>query len=211
MTKSEKYYFRSCKTLPIYNFYEILNTGNLNWLVKGFDEDSDEQELDFNFLVKLWEKIHSEYVDILGDSSETKDYLTIAQINEMEAEVVVVESLIDLIKIKRSKRIIKEINAWGYFGDDIEKTVDKLKVLRFKISIFKSKNKKLLNPEEKKDKEEDRVYDLFKDIIAVEKAFGDGYRIDPHKTVLSKWGRLILEAQRKNKANAKRSNRFNSH
>ena len=201
MKKSERYYYKTCKTLPLYNFYEILNTKDLYWLVRGYDDEfskEDLKDIDDTTLFQIWELIHTEYSGLFKGGSDDKKYLKVAQISEMEVEASTVRDLIDLLKVRNSEAIRNEIDAWGYFGDDIEKTENKLKQLDFKISIFRSKNKDLIDPE-KKDKVEERVYDLFADIVAVESAFEGSQKIDPFKDTVSRWVNIILLAEKKQK------------
>ena len=201
MKKSERYYYKTCKTLPLYNFYEILNTKDLYWLVRGYDDEfskEDLKDIDDTTLFQIWELIHTEYSGLFKGGSDDKKYLKVAQISEMEVEASTVRDLIDLLKVRNSEAIRNEIDAWGYFGDDIEKTEKKLKQLDFKISIFRSKNKDLIDPE-KKDKVEEKVYDLFADIVAVESAFEGSQKIDPFKDTVSRWVNIILLAEKKQK------------
>ena len=201
MKKSERYYYKTCKTLPLYNFYEILNTKDLLWLVKGYDDEfskEDLEDVDSAFLFTLWENIHTEYGGLFKGGSDDKKYTKIAQISEMEVEVSVIKDLIWFLSIRESENIRAELDSWGYFGDDIEKTEKKLKQLEFKISIFRSKNKDLIDPE-KKEEVEEKNYDLFADIVAVESAFEGSQKIDPFKDTVSKWVNIILLAKKRQK------------
>ena len=201
MKKSEINYYKTCKTLPLYNFYEILNTKDLLWLVKGYDDDFSKEEVDAidgDFLFSLWNDIHTEYGGLFKSGPDTKKYLKIAQITEMECEVSCIRDLMDFLKIRESTEIRAELDSWGYDGDDLEKTEQKVKQLEFKISIFRSKNKDLIDPEVKEEVE-DKTYDMFADIVAVESAFQGSVKIDPFKDTVSRWVNYILLAEKRQK------------
>ena len=54
--------YKNCETLPVYNFMKIINTDNLDWLIKGY-EDGLEYEHKEN-LEFAWEEIIKEYLDL---------------------------------------------------------------------------------------------------------------------------------------------------
>lgn len=198
MTESERCYYKSCDTLPIYNFYKILNTKDLMWLVKGYE--GDEGHDDEDKLIELWEKIYEEYIDLLGEKAISKKAITLNQISKIELELRIVSSLIQIYADKRYEEIGEQIDAWGYYKDDIEKSIKKLEGLKFRMNIMISKTKD-------DDDEEEKKYDIYKDIVAVENILGNGLTIDPYKTVVSKWVNYILISERKN---GKRSDRLSS-
>lgn len=195
MRKSEIYYYKSCDTLPIYNFYKILNTKDLKWLIKDYNED-DEYDTDEEKLIEFWEKVYDGYIDLLGEKAITKKSLIVNQISKLELEIHTVSTLLKIYVDKPFKEIAEQIDEWGYYKNDIEKSIKKLESLKFKIDILKSKND--IGNEE----EEDFKYDLYNDIVSIETSLGNGLNIDPHKTVVSKWVSYILISE---KRNAKRS------
>jgi len=195
MKKSGTYYFKSCKTLPIYNFYEILNTNNLGWLQKGYNDDNEEISL-VKDAKSIWQGIYDEYILLLGNKVNTKGYTILAQLSEMETELIVVSELINIYSKINHKDIQAEIDKWGYDSNDLEKSLKKLEGLQFRIKITRSKNKDLL--EEEEDEEVKVEYDIFKDVVSVENTLDNGILIDVHKTVVKKWVNYILIAEKKN-------------
>jgi len=191
MKKSEAYYFKSCDTLPIYNFYKILNTKELKWLIKDYDEDD---EIEDEKLITLWEDIYEEYIDLLGEKAVTKKSVAINQLQKMELEIRIVSSLIKMYIDRKFDEIGEQIDEWGYDKNDLEKSIKKLESLKFRMDILKSKT------DVKED--EEVKYDLYNDIVSIETILGNGINIDPHKTVVSKWVSYILISEKKN---AKRS------
>jgi len=203
MKKSERFYYKSCKTLPLYNFYELLNTKNYNWLIKGYSEDSeDPTDVDNEFLANLFNEIVENYQESLNGKKDVKQWMIVAQVNEMEVELKIVATLLDLHLKEYNKDIEQEIISWGYDPEDPKKVLKDLEGLKFRISIFKGKNKDLFSTEEDKETKE-KVYDLYKDIASVEYSLGTSIVIDPYKTVVDKWVNYILIIEKKN---GKRSN-----
>ncbi len=168
------------------------------WLVKGYE--GDEGHDDEDKLIELWEKIYEEYIDLLGEKAISKKAITLNQISKIELELRIVSSLIQIYADKRYEEIGEQIDAWGYYKDDIEKSIKKLEGLKFRMNIMISKTKD-------DDDEEEKKYDIYKDIVAVENILGNGLTIDPYKTVVSKWVNYILISERKN---GKRSDRLSS-
>lgn len=195
MTESERCYYKSCDTLPIYNFYKILNTKDLMWLVKGYE--GDEGHDDEDKLIELWEKIYEEYKKVMGIDGDTKSQRTLAVISEMELELVTVSILLKISQTSKEQWVKDELKAWKY---DIPDPIKKLEALKFKLDILKSKNQDLINPEEK----EENANNLYKDIAIVETSLG--FRINPKETVVSQWAEYINIC--KKRSDEQRSNRF---
>lgn len=66
----KKDYFNSIEDLPIWNWWKISETGNLVYLRK----DLNEKKIDIS-LIDLWTKIHNEYLETFGMSSNQRDVL----------------------------------------------------------------------------------------------------------------------------------------
>lgn len=198
MRKSRSNLYKKCSTLPIENFYGILNTGNLAWLYKEFEDGdeydiSDEQNIE---LTNIWNDIHEDYIDKIGNGSETKNYMILAQMCEMEAELNIVGTLIQVYSLKKTDAIKAEIEKWEYYPDDIDKSIIKLKQVKFKMSIMKSKHKELF---EESDEDIDIEYDLFNDVVVLEQSLGESKVIDVKTTVVDKWIKYVKSADAKNK------------
>jgi hypothetical protein len=199
MLKSKTNFYKSCNHLPIENFYEILNTNNLDWLridhVDGNEYDTDDSVV----LKALWDSIHEEYVDLLNQGGN-KDFTIIASVLELEKELAIVSHLFSVYDNRNSKALAKEIDAWGYYPKDSAKSLKKLQTIQFRISIIKSKNRDLFE-EPDKDNNETIEYDLFNDVVLLEEVFGSGKVIDVKKTVVAKWVRYIKTAEENSKKN----------
>jgi len=197
MEKSKNFLYKTCETLPIENFYAILNTNNFAWLHKDYEDGDEYTDVNTNGLKSIWLDIHDEYTDLLNKNSGTKDFTIVANLVEMENEMSIVSSLIYIYDSRNSDAIKEQIELWGYYPDDLDKSLKKLKTIQFKISIIKSKNPDLFNkPDENDDKVE---YDLYSDVVLLEESLGDGRTIDVKTTVVSKWVKYIQVIEKKNK------------
>jgi len=197
MKKLENNYYRSGSTLPIYNFYELLNTSDLRWLLKDFEEGDDItlseiQEAQFK---EVWENIYEKYTEDLSEGKGGKDYMILAEISTLETELYIVGTLMSVYLKSPSEAVKKQIEKWRYYPDDSEKTLKKMDSVKFRISIIKSKNKELFTKQE--ETQEKIEYDLYKDVVLLEQSFGEGKTIDVRKTVLSKWVVYCKTAQEK--------------
>jgi len=206
LKESGRKYFKSVKSLPIFNFYQILNTKELSWLVKGFNIDDDPiefEEDEKDMLAQLWFDITSAYNELLGDKVNSNNYIIIAQISEMLQELEIVGSLLSLYSIRPSERLKMEIGKWKYNVEDPEACKKKLNQLKFRIEFTKNKNKELFKTEE--EEEEAPKYNLYKDVVLFENSLN--IAIDVHKTVLEKWVMITLMHDEMQKEKRKRLNK----
>ena len=202
MSKSKNKYYKSCGSLPVFNFYKILNTNDLSYLVRGFDVDDDSIEFsqeEVLLLSDIWFNITCEYNGLFGDKINSNNYLIVAQISEMAQELEIVSTMLAFYEMRPSEALKKALLEWKYDPDLPEKCDKKLKALKFRMEFTQGKNKDLFEVDEKKEK---KVYKLYDEVVRLENALG--ITIDVHKTVLEKWASLIMKndelvaAQRKN-------------
>lgn len=143
-------YHKSIKTLPIYNFYEILNTGSLDHLYK--DEIGDED------LESVWDKIYNEYCEVA--EVDNRNFKQKAKVNTLKVKFVRVELLLKLCKDdfievrKEAKDALKDFNfifrTDQPFDKEYARLQGQLRSLNTKISIEEAK----LPKEDKKEAKE---------------------------------------------------------
>ena len=191
MQKSERKFYKSASSLPVFNFYQILNNEDLSWLCHGHEIDDDPIQLTTEEQIELaqvWFNITSEYNELFGSKINHNNYITVAQLGEMGQELEIVGTLISFYLLRPSEALKNELEKWKYNPDDLEKVQKKLDGLKFKMQFTKDKNKELFqNPEEQKEKVK---HNLYGDVVLLENSMG--VTIDVHKTVLEKWVMLIL-------------------
>lgn len=195
--KNSKSFYKSCDSLPIYNFYQILNTGDLSWLVKGHSIDDDpvkfspsEQEV----VADYWFEITNAYNEMMGEKTGNTRFKVMAQISELIDEHEIVRTLLNYHKYLKSPSIANEIEKWGYYPFDHEKSEKKLNGIRFRINMIKSKNPDLFPKEDT----EIQQYDIFQDVILLENSLDNGIKIDPITTPVTRWVKMLLFNDKKN-------------
>lgn len=140
-------YHKSIRTLPIYNFYEILNTGNLEFLYK--DEIGDED------LEPTWDAIYNEYCKVA--EVDNRNFKQKAKVNALKVKFVRVELLLklckdDFIEVRKSaKDALRDFNFIFRTDQPFDKEYDRLhsqlRSLETKIKIEEDK----LPKEDKKE------------------------------------------------------------
>lgn len=202
MNKSKSKYYKSCGSLPVFNFYKILNTEDLSYLVRDHDVDDEPIVFTEEELVELssiWFEITSEYNELFGEKINTNNYVIIAQISQMAQELEIVSTMLSLYSVKPSEKLKMALKEWKYDVEDMDKCKKKLDSLKFRMEFTAEKNKALF---ERDEKDKGKKYKLYDDVVRLENSMG--ITIDVHKTVLEKWAALILKndelikAQRKN-------------
>ena len=206
--KKSRSYFKSCDTLPIFNFYQILNTSDLSWLVKGHDADSDPiqfTETETAELNHYWFNITNRYNEMFGEKTGNTRFVVLAQIAELAQEVDIVSTLLNYYHIRKSESIKNALSEWNYDADDMEKCEKKIKGITFRINMMKSKNKDLFPTEA--EEVEKKQYDLFNDVVLLENSLGNGTSVDVHTTCVTKWVKMILYNDQKNREIKQRLNK----
>ena len=200
MKLSKENYYKTIRTIPVYNFYLLHQEKDLRYLHKDFEEGSEEQLTEEQELTlsDIKQSLMEDYVDLLSDGKGRSDKLIVGQIGDMEVEIMIVGSLIQMMHKSPSEALKMELKNWRY-PVDLEKALKKLDGVKFRLSILKSKNKHLFEVDEKQDEVQ---YDLYKDVVLLEQSLG-GMNIDPKVCVLEKWVNYLKLARDKNKKREK--------
>ena len=196
--KNSKNFYKSCDSLPIYNFYQILNTGELSWMCKDYSVDDDPikfSQKELETIGEYWFDISNAYNEMMGEKTGNTRFKVMAQISELIDEHEIVRTLLNYHKFLRSASVANEIEKWGYYPFDHEKSEKKLKGISFRINMIKSKNPDLF-PEEDTEPQQ---YDIFQDFILLENSLDNGIKIDPHTTPVTRWVKMILFNDKKNR------------
>lgn len=187
--------FKSCKTLWMRNFYEILDTNDFRWLLIDFDENSDI-ELDHKQKVELeeqWKVIFNDYVELKGDKNIIDDLRKRAQIANLQNRMFFGVSLLNLLiknpKTPKLNEIIDELAEWKFRIDkkqnlskEVEKIVKQLKAVRTRINIELSKYKEKQEKYKKQEK-----HDINDQTINIAKILDLKYPILTSETTVSQW------------------------
>jgi hypothetical protein len=184
----------SIKTLPVYNFYEILNTGQLKNLY--VDELAENEKVKEN-LEEVWREIYQEYCEEAKvDNRHLKQKYKVEMLQLKHFKITM------LLKLTRNrfasvrKTATKNLAEYGYiirsdksFKDEYKRLQGQLRALGTKIRIEEGKLPKEAKQEAVK---------LMKQVVALENIF-PGRVIDAYVMSVQKWLALIEVANEKAK------------
>lgn len=170
--------------LPIYNFDKIQRTGNLAYLVVGWDERKEIEIPDG--AEKLWEDIVEQWHIRTSNNEALVRYTLEVEIGYMCMRYEFVRMLIGLVREKNKKDFIEVLNGWGLGLDedsdlDINNIKLKLKGMKMNIELKQSQLKEL----KVDDEEESEPITLLAQQIKLER--GLGIKIDIYKDSVDKW------------------------
>jgi len=195
MNKQLKIY-KSAREIPVYIFYKILQTKNLKFLIKKYNEEKKIDDKIDNYLSQIFSSILNKYNSLSSDSKNIKSMKAKIRIELMEAEYNVVISALKFYKDTEDINFLFLLNEVGgvfRFNSDkkidhqVNKALASLKGLKMKIKIAKidySKKYKL-NLDDKK--EIDYLSNLESTAINMERALDMKYPINTMKTSLLRW------------------------
>lgn len=192
--------FKTCKTLSMFRFYEILDTGDYKYLIEDYENLEINKELKLK-LDAIWGILFKEYITLKDDKEVRLSFKQLAIIDKLEKKLatckVLIKGLVYQSTIKGQIKYIKELSAWGYpinrnklLKDEIYRVFRNLKTLHSSIGIKRAQFEKT----HKKELTQEKI-NLDKDIVNVEQTLGGGKNIDPEKTMISKWIEYVRKAK----------------
>lgn len=180
----------SLRTLPVYNFYEILYTENLSHLFIGEKGKED--------LSEVWSKIRDEFYT--KAKVNNRDLRRVAEIEELKKKSRNIFLLLQLLlndpfpEVRVAVK--KKLHDYGYkfdpnkaFDDELERMLRSLKVLETKITLEEDKLPKAVT----------KKPDLIKEALALENIFPNR-TIDIYTMPMEKWLALQSMAEERIKA-----------
>lgn len=192
--------FKTCRTLSLFLFYEILDTKDYKYLIEDYEGVEINEELKAK-LDSIWNELFKEYITLKDDKEIRLSFKQLAIIDKLEKKLVICKSLIEGLiyqsTVKGQIKYIKELSAWGYpidrnksLKDEIDRVIRNLKTLQSSIKIKRVAFEKI----HKKELTQEKI-NLDKEIVAVEQTLGGGKNIDAEKTMLSKWIEYVRKAK----------------
>lgn len=190
-------YHTSIRTLPVYNFYEILNTGDLSFLFHDEKEEID--------LTDVWRSIYDEYCRVA--KVDNRHLKQIAKVEDLKLKYYKIANLLELtndrfVEVRQAaKEALKQYNylfrADKPFPEELERLKTQLRVLKTKISLEEDK----LPKEDKRE-----AVSLMKQVVSLENMF-TGRTIDIYTMSVEKWLALMEIAKEKVKAQKQKNKR----
>jgi hypothetical protein len=199
--------YKSCNTLPIYNFFKIFESDDFRYLIKGWDEDDDEVELVGVKLEEtraLFNNIVFEYTDLTHNTKAKSTLKKQILIAEWQIVYDIVVGCVDLYLGSDDEQYLELIKEVGY-PVDLTKELEpqltaisrKMKGLKNKIQIYKIDLAK--NFEQNKNEVKT---DLDKEALYLEMNLDLKREINTRTTTVAKWVKIIeLNKQKNSKKN----------
>ena len=204
--------YNYCKTLPMFNFYEIMETEEYRWLLKDFNDDSDislsEEEL--NALKELFQTLFNEYIELKKDNKVLKTLKQRAIIANLENRMFWGATLLKLFINNPTEETAESLRSWKFKIDitkpldlEVESVTKQLKSLRTKINMEVSSYEKMV---ENKNKSKEKL-NIEKQAINVAKGLDLKYPINTKETTMVQWLAYCENLEYIIKENKKRQNK----
>ena len=199
--------YKSCNTLPIYNFFEVFKDYDYRYLIVGFDDENDTFKISkkrTGELREIFKDIYYKYAELTENHKLLAIFKKQFLIESWEfVYKVVVNSMYfyvetgDLEFLKSINRLEEKqylINFDEPIDLQVEALVGKMKGLKNKIKIFKIKlNKTPLNKEKPKE------VDIEKIAIFLERHLDLKTKIDTRTENVTRWVHLTKMSRDKAK------------
>lgn len=195
--------YKTCRTLNMFRFYEILDTKDYKYLIDDYDNVEITPELQKE-LNEIWSKLFNEYITLKDDKEIRLSFKKLMIISRLETKLSICISLLNgfvsQTTKKGQKQYIKELSAWGYpinqnkpVQDEVDRIIRNFKTLRSGIKMKKIAYEKEFKSELSKEK-----ISIDEQVANVEQALGKNF-IDQHKATVSTWVSYVKQAVRKSK------------
>ena len=192
-------YHKSCSTLPIYNFYKIIDEGDMRFLIKGYSEEK-------NFKAdktahNIFQQILSEYSILTSNKEILKNLKMQIFIVEMEFEKMILENILELFNKRKDFSLLPLLHEFGFdIGESkdidalLNRVINRIKGLNNRININK------INYEKRFVKNTEKIKtNLDKEALILEMNLELGREINIYTTSVSKWVNMIEVSKEKSK------------
>jgi hypothetical protein len=182
---------KSCDTLPIYNFYKVVDTMDLNYLAIGYNDLNElNVKIDKELATKNWNAILSEYSELTANREVLANYEKQIEILYLETIIKSGEKILENYEEYGDIEILLLLNDFDYSFDEhknienqINMVIRKIKGYRNKVRILKSNYEQRFRKKDNEAKESN----LTKDALSLELSLDIGREIDIRTTSVSKW------------------------
>lgn len=207
-------FYKTCKTLSIYSFNELVKTNDFRYLAKGFIEFEDDDDVDkFKLGVEevieargIFREILYEYSAITANRHIMLKYFAEIKIEEEEFRYMIINRVLNTYSDYENVEVLDLLNSLGISFDingnieqQILKVLSMAKRLKTKIALLKLKYNEKFNKNVKNRAVEDSTDKLEEEAIQLAIALKIGYQIDTRKTSVSKWVSMWSVANKMNK------------
>ncbi len=209
-------FHKTCKTLPIYNFNEVVKKEDLRYLIKDFDEYLEEDEkfkLGVEHVIEargILKEIMYEYSALTGNKNLLLSYQAQIKIKEEEFRYMIAEKILANFAEFEDVEVLMVLNSINipfHLELDIEAQVVSairyLKRLKTRISVMNINYDQKFKKNAKQKLSGEVIDNLDQEAIELEIALKISYSIDTKKTSVSKWINMWNVASRINKPKTK--------
>lgn len=183
--------YTSLDSFPIWNFYEILNTGDKKHLI--IEGEANDEDLEV-----LWGDLYNEY--FVKAEIKAPDYKTIIKVRQLIVKHDTIARLLQIVlKFDRNyEAAIKKLKEFGYIIREDKNILEEVKRLGVGLAALRTK----INIEESKIEKpkEQASLNIYKDKILLQKYFQ--FQINERTTPCLEWIELnkqYKEASKKSK------------
>lgn len=212
-------FHKTCRSLSIYNFTELVKSGDLRFLLKEFDEFESESislsEEQKDILSKTYKDIIYEHSELTANNKILANYKTKFIIDTLEFRYRTTFKILMFYVESLDIEILSLLNKLEWSFDPSEDIDSQLNVIstsmkglrtRIDILIVKYKAKFEIEDESKESSNDFNINRLDNEAITLELNLKLGYSIDTRKTTVSKW---ISMWNISNKRNSELNNKVN--
>jgi len=193
--------YKSCKTLSLFRFQEILDTKEYKYLIHDWEDVVIDEDLQKE-LNETWSEIFKEYLTLKDDGEIKASFRQLALISKMTTKLVICSSLLDAYVCQSTRKGRKdysnELRTWGYKIDplkplqnQVNRIISQLKTLKSSIQI----KEKAYEKQYKKELTQEKI-SIDEQIANVEEWLGKNH-IDSEKTTVSRWIAYIKRVEKK--------------
>ena len=207
LKKKQRPTYNNCKSIPMYNFYETMETDDYRWLLKDFDDDSDISlsEKEKEALKLKFRDIFNEYLELKKDEKVIKTLKQRAIIANLENRMFWGVTLLKLYIKNPMEETAEALKSWKFkiypkpLDEQIKSLTKQLKSLKTQINMETSSYEKMTEKSDKKEK-----VNIEKQAINVAKGLDLKYPINTKDTTIVQWLAYCENLETIIKANKKR-------
>ena len=183
--------YKNCDSLSIYHFYKIIDTGDLRYLIKGYDGEKKRKirKRQQKRLEEAWESILNEYAGLTYNKEVQLNFRAQAKLIRLRLKYVVVSETLRLYDTYGDSVVLKLLCDVGMkFSPDepIEPQVKRIrgqvKGLKMKVKIAEANYEKRF----KKTREKIKI-NLEKQALILEVNLGIKSGIEVRNTSVTRW------------------------
>lgn len=177
-SKSQAY--ASCSELPLWNFIQILTTGELSYLGNGTPSELQE----------AWQNIYYEYFDAMPSKKSIYTIQLDAEIKYLESKIDIIQTIFDAFKQMYIPDLIPILNEYGFYYeftpetmfDDLKKVEAECKSFVVQKEVKKAEYKRFIDEESKKPQSKTNWDDIITELSQFQ-----GYELNEKVLTVSKF------------------------